>query len=99
MKKCIVLNLILLLSSIAQAQTTIEISKITCDQYILFKVKDPEKIAIWLSGYYHGVQKSTSLDVSLLEEQADMIRRFCYNNPKVYVMEAVQKTFSHRNPK
>jgi hypothetical protein len=37
MNKRAVFSLSFLLSSLAQAQTTIEISKITCDQYIFSK--------------------------------------------------------------
>src|SRR5215203_3986055 len=77
----------------AQAQTTIDVPKITCDQYNLFKVKDPQKIAIWLSGYYHGTRKDTSVDLSELEARADTLKDYCYENPKVHVMEAAQKVF------
>src|SRR5262249_37731085 len=35
----------------ARAQVTIDVSKITCQQYVLFTVADPRDIAMWLSGY------------------------------------------------
>jgi hypothetical protein len=38
----------------AGAQVTIDVAKITCDQFTLYKVTDPQNIAMWLSGYYHG---------------------------------------------
>src|SRR5262245_63026093 len=38
----------------ARAQVTIDVSKITCDQWIGYKLTRPENIAMWLSGYYHG---------------------------------------------
>jgi hypothetical protein len=48
--------LVLSLSAVAvvpaHAQVTVDVSKITCEQYILFTVADPHDIAVWLSGYY-----------------------------------------------
>ena len=57
----VVFNLILatFLVSAAQAQVTVEVSKITCEEFASYKIIDPEKIAIWLSGYYHGKQGNT----------------------------------------
>ena len=35
----------------ARAQVTLDISKITCDQYTGYKITNTQNIAIWLSGY------------------------------------------------
>jgi acid stress chaperone HdeB len=91
--------LVFFVSPIAQAQTTIQIGKITCDQYNLFKVTDPQKIAIWLSGYYHGIQKDTTLEIDQLEQRAEKLKDYCYDNPKAHVMDAVEKVFRHRDAK
>ena len=79
----------------AHAQTTIDVAKITCKQYVLLKVADPEKIAIWLSGYYHGKRDSTTIDVQQLKDQPDQVRTYClYKDKGGTVMEAVEKLFS-----
>jgi acid stress chaperone HdeB len=85
----------LVVLSNAQAQTTIDVAKITCEQFILLKVADPEKIAIWLSGFYHGKRDSTTIDVELLKEQAQKIRTYClYKDRGATVMEAVERVLS-----
>jgi regulator of protease activity HflC (stomatin/prohibitin superfamily) len=38
----------------AQAQVSIDVAKITCDQFAAYRITDPRNIAIWLSGYYNG---------------------------------------------
>jgi acid stress chaperone HdeB len=38
----------------AQAQVTIDVSKITCEQLLNSKIAAPRIIAIWLSGFYNG---------------------------------------------
>ena len=45
----------------ARAQVTIDVSKITCEQYVLFTVADPHDIAMWLSGYYNSRRPTTPL--------------------------------------
>jgi acid stress chaperone HdeB len=48
------LLLTLLAVTNAQAQVTIDVAKITCDQFTAYRITDPHNIAIWLSGYYNG---------------------------------------------
>jgi acid stress chaperone HdeB len=48
--------LALLFSDHARAQVMVDVSKITCDQFATYKIANPEYIAIWLNGYYHGTQ-------------------------------------------
>ena len=50
----------------ARAQVTIDVAKITCDQYLGYKVTNPQNIAIWLSGYYHGKRGETTVDTQQL---------------------------------
>ena len=76
----------------AQAQETIDVAKITCEQYIGNDVADPDKISIWLSGYYHGKRGSTAIDVEQLKEQAKNVRNYCiYKDKGGTLMEAVEK--------
>ena len=89
------LLLMLLALSTAQAQTTLDIAKITCEQFITVKVDSPENIAIWLSGYYHGKRGSTIIDVQKLKEQPEKMMSYClYTDKGATVMEAVEKLLS-----
>jgi|ERR1700745_1248811 acid stress chaperone HdeB len=80
--------------SIAHAQTTIDVSKISCDQLSLAKVASPDYIAIWLSGFYHGKRNNTIVDVQQFQENTEKIKRYCLYNGKGTVMEAVEKVLS-----
>src|ERR1700693_58771 len=79
--------------SVARSQVTIDVAKITCDQFTLFKVADPRDIAIWLSGYYHGKRDDTLLDTQQLAVYADKIKTYCRMKPEVTVMQAVETVF------
>jgi hypothetical protein len=75
----------------ARAQVTIDVSKITCEQYVLFTVADPHDIAMWLSGYYNGTRNNTVLDTQEFRERARKVMEYCQLNLKATVMEAVEK--------
>ena len=74
----------------AGAQVTIDVAKITCDQFTLYKVTDPQNVAIWLSGYYHGRQNDTTLDTLELATYLQKVKDYCNLNPQVTVMQAVE---------
>ena len=88
------LPLMLFAFSAAQAQTTVDVAKITCDQFIRLSVASPDTIAIWLSGYYHGTQHKTMVDVQQLKDQPQNMTTYCLYNGKggtVTVMEVAEK--------
>ena len=88
----VALGLIFALEKIppAQAQVTLDVSKITCEQYNGYKITNPQNIAIWVSGYYHGKRGSTTLDTQGLIANAKKLRDYCRRNPQTLVMEAVE---------
>ena len=74
----------------AGAQVTIDVAKITCDQFTLYKVTDPQNIAIWLSGYYHGQRNDMTVDTQELAAYLQKVTDYCNLNPQVTVMQAVE---------
>ena len=76
----------------ARAQVTVDMSKITCEQYILFTMGDPKDIAMWLSGYYNAKRNNTVLDVQEFREAGKKVMDYCQLNLKTPVMDAAEKT-------
>jgi hypothetical protein len=77
----------------AQAQVTIDVAKITCDQFTLYKITDPQNIAIWLSGYYNGKRNTTTIDTQSLSANLQKIKDYCNLRPQETVMHAVESVF------
>jgi hypothetical protein len=77
----------------AQAQVTLDVSKITCDQFTLYRITDPQNIAIWLSGYYHGQRNTTTVDTQQLAGNLQKIKDYCNLKPQETVMHAVESVF------
>lgn len=75
----------------ARAQVTLDISKITCEQYTGHKITSPQNLAIWLSGYYHGKHGDTTLETQQLIANAKKLRDYCFRNPETLVMNAIEK--------
>ena len=84
------LMLVLNTAPSALAQVTIDVSKITCDQFTLYKVTSPDNIAIWLSGYYSGKRNSTIVDTQRLAADAKKVTEYCIRNPQIPVMQAAE---------
>jgi len=76
----------------AQAQVTMDVSKITCDQFLQHKVGNPRFIAVWLSGFYAGKRNNPVVDIQTMESNADRVSEYCDWNRKMVLMLAVETT-------
>ena len=74
----------------ASAQVTIDVGEITCDQFALFKVSDPDTIAVWLHGYYSGKENNTVVEVEKLKTNVKKLRDYCLQNPDMKLLTAVE---------
>jgi acid stress chaperone HdeB len=74
----------------AQAQVTLDISKITCEQLVQYQITNDENIAIWLYGYYNGKRGNTVVEPQKFKANANKVKRYCIMNSNVTVMQAVE---------
>ena len=80
--------LALAINSVAQAQVSIDMTKVTCAQL----TDSPENeilVAVWLSGYYNGKRNKTKFDLNKFQDNADIVIKYCEKNPKKTVMAAI----------
>jgi hypothetical protein len=75
---------------IAHAQVTVDISKITCEQFNVMPKAD--SVAIWLSGYYHGGKRESVIDMNKFEDNARNLRAACRqsDNFKRSIMQLIE---------
>lgn len=76
----------------AHAQVTVDVSKITCEQFIVLPKAD--SIAIWLGGYYNGDRHNSVIDVNKFEENARNLRAACRipDNFKRPIMQVIESS-------
>jgi hypothetical protein len=84
-------------SSSASAQVTVDLSKMTCDQFVKYKVADPKLIAAWLNGYFHGKRGDTMVDTQKLDSDADEVEKFCFKNHDALLMQSVESIIGGAN--
>jgi acid stress chaperone HdeB len=87
------LAITLLPTSLALGQVSIDVSKITCDQFAQGKVGLPRTTPIWLNGSYHGKIGSTTIDTEQSEAIFGVLMDYCrtVENGKVLVMQALER--------
>ena len=84
--------LMLFFAAPVEAQMSLDISKITCDQFVHSKVGNPRTLAAWLSGFYNGKRNNQTVDPQQFETNLSKLTHFCYQekNFRLPVMEAVE---------
>jgi acid stress chaperone HdeB len=78
---------------VALAQVTLDVSKISCEQFVTYKVADPQHIAIWISGYYHGTRGDPILDTQGMAKNTTKLQDYCFKHSATPLAEAVKAVF------
>ena len=91
------LVLCVLASAPLSAQVAIDVAKLTCHQFATFKVAHPDKIAIWLNGYFHGKRGDMVVDSQELAGNTDKVKEYCIKNPDLPLIQAVETLFGSAN--
>jgi len=95
MKKFAMAGLVLAVCTAApaEAQVTLDVGKITCGQFVSYKVTNPKYISVWLSGFYHGKRNSTVIELQNVKDNAKNVRSFCLqsSNRKMLLVDAAAR--------
>jgi len=75
----------------AQAQVTVDVSKITCEQLSMEQLPFTSRdIILWLSGYYHREHNNTVIEPGAIKRDYNNLDRYCYGHGDTTVMDAVK---------
>lgn len=78
------------LMSRAAAQVLVDVSKITCDQYITQRITHSRTVNVWLSGFYAGRRNNPVVDTQALERKSNKVSRFCEQHRDMPLLDAVE---------
>jgi acid stress chaperone HdeB len=90
-------GVLLIAISPLNAQVSIDVAKITCQQFATSKVANPDRIALWLNGYFHGKRGDMIVETQELAGDTRKVQEYCVKNPDVLLMQAVETLFGSRN--
>ena len=74
-----------------QAQETVEVAKITCQQIIGEQFATPtHDVVMWLSGYYNGKRNNMTINIQTIKNDEEKVRLYCYHNLEMTVLDAIK---------
>jgi acid stress chaperone HdeB len=75
----------------AKAQVVLDLSQITCGQYLAAGEDDKLFISAWLGGYFSAAANRPAIDVRYLRRNHEVIGKYCERNKGTTLMSAVAK--------
>jgi acid stress chaperone HdeB len=74
-----------------QAQVTVDVSKITCEQVLMEKLAWTEReVVLWLSGYYHGKRNDMIVEPEAVKKNVEKVDHYCYEHRDAALMDAIK---------
>ena len=74
-----------------QAQVTVDVVKITCEQLSMEQLPFSSRdVILWLSGYYHREHDNTVIEPGAIKRDANSLNRYSYEHGEITVMDAVK---------
>jgi hypothetical protein len=78
-----------------QAQETVDVAKITCQQIIGEQLATPtHDVVMWLSGYYNGKRNNMTINIQTIKNDEEKVRLYCYHNLEMTVLDAIKNVLS-----
>ena len=75
----------------AKAQVVLEMSQVTCQDYLKSNPEQQDILASWLSGYYHASKNVATVDLRTAKANVRAVAKYCKSNKKETLMNAVEK--------
>lgn len=76
-------------ASKVKAQVTLDVAKVSCSQYLASKFAPRTYVALWLSGYFHGKNNDTRINLGATDANTQKVDDYCQGHQKEMVMDAV----------
>jgi hypothetical protein len=74
-----------------QAQSTIDVSKITCEQLVMEQLDWTQReVVFWLNGYYNGKRNNTIVEPEAVKKNEEKVNQYCYGHRDTTVMDAIK---------
>lgn len=77
--------------TLCKAQVMIDMTRITCEQYLAMPDEDSADFSAWMSGWYNQKLGSTTVDLEGFARNVANVKSWCASNPKETVMAGLQR--------
>ena len=79
------------LSIPAKGQVIVDLSLVTCGQYMGKDRDTQDVIAAWMSGYYNAAKNQGMVDLSRFERNRKAVEKYCKTHKLETLMSAIQR--------
>lgn len=79
------------LSPAAHAQLTVDMSRITCAQYLAMSPAESEDFSAWMSGWFNQKTGYVFVDLNAYARNVQNVKSWCASNPAETVMVGLQR--------
>jgi acid stress chaperone HdeB len=79
------------LSIPARAQVIVDLSVVTCGQYMGKDRDTQDVIAAWMSGYFNAAKNQSMVDLSRFERNRKAVEKYCKTHKLETLMSAIQR--------
>lgn len=87
----IVASAILILAGPAKAQVMVDMSRITCKQFMDYAFDKQEVIGAWMSGYFNASLNRKTLDIARYQTNSKRVSDYCKRHRKETLLSVIQK--------
>jgi len=76
------------------AQVMLDMTRITCAEYLAMEPDDAKVFAAWMSGWFNQKLGSTTVDLDAYARNVANVKSWCQSNPKETVMAGLTRATS-----
>ena len=80
-----------MLSSAAHAQMMIDMSRVTCADYLALSPAQSASFSAWMSGWFNQKNGYVFVDLNAYERNVANVKSWCASNPTQTVMAGLQR--------
>jgi acid stress chaperone HdeB len=79
------------LSTPAKAQVIVDLTLVTCGDYMSKDRDTQDVIAAWMSGYFNAAKNQSIVDLSRFERNRKAVEKYCKTHKLETLMSAIQR--------
>jgi hypothetical protein len=94
MKRFLIVCAVAMVPAVVQAQVLVDMTRITCGEYVSLPPDQSRIISAWMSGWFNQKTGYAWVDLNAYERNIANVRKFCATYPNETIMAALQRSTS-----
>ncbi|MGV3635053.1 MAG: HdeA/HdeB family chaperone [Pseudorhodoplanes sp.] len=91
MKRILIVGAVALLPAFAHAQVLVDMTRITCGEYVSLPPEQSRLFSAWMSGWFNQKTGYAWVDLNAYERNIANVKQYCATAPRDMVMSALER--------